>query len=99
MAKTNGSKQEIIPIESGMPNLDQLTAKEREQFMQAFRAGVGAAAALHGEPEGVNVKEFYGQSPNDLRREFTTLPKPAQGGSRRPSQRIDRHGNTGPVTK
>jgi hypothetical protein len=96
MAKSNGSKprQEIMPVESGLPDLDRLTAKEREQFMQAFRAGVGAAAAMQGEPEGVNVKEFYGRSPTDLKREFTTLPKPAQGGSRRPSEQVKLHGDT-----
>lgn len=89
MANGSRPKQELMPVTSGIPDLDQLTAKEREMFMNAFRAGVGAAAAMSPETVGVNVKEYMGTAPNDFRREFSPLPKPAQGGSRRPSQHVD----------
>lgn len=89
MANGRKPKQEIMPVENtGLPDLDRLTPEERDRVTKAYMAGIGAAAALQADMTDINVREYYGRSPNDLRREFTTLPKPAQGGSRRPSERI-----------
>ena len=91
MANGRKPKQELIPADrSTMLDLDRLSPEERERVTAAYVAGAGAAAAIQAqqELENVNVKEFYGHSPTDLRREFTTLPKPAQGGGRRSGQRI-----------
>ena len=73
-----------------MLDLDRMSPEMREQVTKAYVAGAGAAAAIQAqqEIENVNVKEFYGHSPTDLRREFTDLPKPTQGGGRRQSTRI-----------
>lgn len=98
MANGQKPKQEVIPAHTGLPNLDQLTAKEREQFMRAFSAGIGAAAAMQVAESEMNTKEFMGIAPNDFRREFSPLPKPAHGGSRRPSQRPN-NGHTGTSTR
>jgi hypothetical protein len=100
-SKANGTepKQEIIPADKAFYGFDRLSAAEREQFMKAYVAGAGAAAAVQAQEMDLNVKEFYGHSPTDLRREFTTLPRPAHGGSRRPSQRINPNGHTGPSTR
>jgi hypothetical protein len=100
MAKTNGHrpKQEIMPAESvGLPDLDRLTPEERDRITKAYMAGVGAAAAMQTDMSDINVPEYYGRSPNDLRRQPSTLPRPAQGLTRRPSQRpVTPDGDPGP---
>ena len=102
MANGRKPKQEIMPAQPpGMIDLDRLSPEEREMVTKAYVAGAGAAAAMQAQTElgEVNVKEFYGHSPTDLRREFTTLPKPAHGAGRRSGTRITTpgvtRGNTG----
>ena len=102
MANGRKPKQDVMPVDQHtMIDLDRLSPEEREMVTKAYVAGAGAAAAIQAqqELENVNVKEFYGHSPTDLRREFTTLPKPAHGAGRRSGTRITTpgvtRGNTG----
>lgn len=68
-------------LNAHIPDLDRMSEADREAFMRVFMAGVGAAAAMQTEiPVDVNIKEYYGTAPTDLRREFSSLPRPAQGG-------------------
>lgn len=73
----------LAVLNGHLPDLDRLSEEDRAAFMKVFYAGIGAAAAIQaGETDmtGVNLPEFYGKSPTDLRREFSPLPRPAQGG-------------------
>src|SRR5215831_14609406 len=78
-----------VPASGLLPDLDRLSAEDRDRVLKVFLAGVGAAAAMQAQTDmaNVNVREYYGQAPTDLRREFSTLPRPAQGGSRRRSEK------------
>jgi hypothetical protein len=85
MAKQSEPKQAIAKINGhSLPDLDRLSPEDRDAFMKVFMAGVGAAAAIQAQEAidagDINIPEFYGKSPTDLRREYSKLPRPAQGG-------------------
>jgi hypothetical protein len=63
-------------------DMSQIPEHLREMIMGA---AAGTAAAL--QRQEAEQPEFYGHAPTDLNREFSDLPRPAQGGRRRPSQR------------
>lgn len=83
MAESKNSAHALAKLNDHIPDLERLSQEDRDAFMKVFYAGIGAAAAMQaGEADmtGVNLPEFYGKSPTDLRREFSPLPRPAQGG-------------------
>ena len=83
MTEPKPNQQVLVPLTTGqIMDLDSLPPAQREFLRQFFAAQATATAAAmqqQAAQEYEDHPEFFGTSPTDLRRQFSTLPKPRQG--------------------